>query len=56
MFNYNPPKMIKLSDLIERIKNTCHVVEYNEHIEFTRRFEVIHKEKIVKAIRASLIG
>jgi hypothetical protein len=47
--------MMKLSDLIERIKNTCHVVEYNENIEFTRRFEVIHKEKIVKAIRAMTI-
>jgi hypothetical protein len=31
------------------------VVEYNETIEFTRRFEVIHKEKIVKAIKAMTI-
>jgi hypothetical protein len=47
--------MLKLSDLIEQIKNTPHVVEYNENIAFTRNFEVNHKEKIVKAIRAMTI-
>ena len=47
--------MLKLSELIEKIKNTYHVVEYNENIAFTRNFESIHKEKIVKAIRAITI-
>jgi hypothetical protein len=47
--------MMKLSELIEKIKNTSHVVEYNENIAFTRNFESIHKEKIVKAIRAMTI-
>ena len=47
--------MMKLSELIEKIKNTYHVVEYNENIAFTRKFDSIHKEKIVKAIRAMTI-
>lgn len=43
--------MMKLSDLVDKIKKTPHIVEFETAKQFTREFEKLNKTKMIEAIQ-----